>query len=71
VKRFLRRIVTGFFAASCDAMTRINPPRQPRDSIEDAKDNLKEAIDLFLEYAPVEEKSRRIHSEMFITTVSA
>ncbi len=39
-------------------------------TIEDAKSNLKEAIDLFLEHASEEEKQRRIHSEMFVTTVS-
>ncbi len=40
-------------------------------TIEEAKNSLKEAIDLFLEHAPEEEKHRRIHSEIFVTTVSA
>lgn len=40
-------------------------------SIEEAKGNLKEAIDLYLEHAPEEEKQRRQHSDMFVTTISA
>jgi len=41
------------------------------ESIEEAKENLKEAIELFMEHAPDEEKKRRIHSDILVTTVTA
>ena len=37
------------------------------DSIEQARDNLKEAIELFLECASPEEIKMRLHEEIFIT----
>lgn len=36
-------------------------------SVEEARENLKEAIELFLEEASQEEVSERLHSELFIT----
>ncbi len=39
------------------------------DSVEQARDNLKEAIELFLECASPEEIKRRIHEEVFVTQV--
>lgn len=39
------------------------------DSIEHARDNLQEALELFFESAPAEEVSRRQHSEVFVTKV--
>jgi len=41
------------------------------DTIEEAKSNLKEAIELFMEHAPDEEKKRRIHSDILVTTITA
>ncbi|MFZ1322394.1 MAG: type II toxin-antitoxin system HicB family antitoxin [Ignavibacteria bacterium] len=39
------------------------------DSIEEAKDNLKEAVELFLEDASENEINERLHSEIFITRI--
>ena len=40
------------------------------DTIEEARDNLAEAIGLLLEVAPTEEIERRLRSEVFVTQVS-
>lgn len=37
------------------------------DTVEQARANLKEAVELFLETASGEEVQRRLHSEVFIT----
>jgi predicted RNase H-like HicB family nuclease len=39
------------------------------DSIEEAKENLKEAIELFLEFAAPSEIGNRLKSEIFITNL--
>lgn len=39
------------------------------DSIEEARDNLKEAIELFFEIASAEEIKQRVHDEVFVTRV--
>jgi len=39
------------------------------DTIEQAKKNLQEALELFFECAPEEEIGRRLHSEIFVTNV--
>lgn len=39
------------------------------DSIEQARDNLKEAIELFFECASHEEIRQRFHEEVFVTQV--
>ena len=39
------------------------------DSIERARDNLKEAIELFFECASPEEVKMRLHEEVFVTQV--
>ena len=39
------------------------------DSVEQARDNLKEAIELFLECASPEEIKKRLHDEVFVTQV--
>ena len=39
------------------------------DSIESARDNLQEAIELFFETASPEETKERLHGEIFITQV--
>jgi predicted RNase H-like HicB family nuclease len=39
------------------------------DSIERARENLQEALELFFECAPPDEVSRRLHSEVYITKV--
>lgn len=39
------------------------------DSVEQARDNLKEAIELFFECASSEEIKGRLHGEVFITQV--
>lgn len=39
------------------------------DTIEEAKDNLKEAIELFLEFAAPSEIETRLKSEIFITNL--
>ncbi|MDP9268324.1 MAG: type II toxin-antitoxin system HicB family antitoxin [Acidobacteriota bacterium] len=37
------------------------------DTVEQARTNLKEAVELFLETASTEEVQKRLHSEVFIT----
>lgn len=37
------------------------------DSVEEARQNLKEAIELFLEHASATEIKERLHTELFIT----
>jgi predicted RNase H-like HicB family nuclease len=37
------------------------------DSIEEAKDNLREALELFFETASPEEVKRRFHEEVYVT----
>lgn len=39
------------------------------DSVESARANLKEALDLFFEAAPPDEVARRMKSEVFVTSV--
>ncbi len=39
------------------------------DSIKEARDNLREALELFFECAPAEEIQRRLHNEVYITQV--
>lgn len=39
------------------------------DSIEEARDNLKEAVELFLESAHPNEISERLDSEIYVTTL--
>ena len=41
------------------------------DTVEEARANLKEAVELFLETAPREELERRYHSEVFISRFEA
>ena len=38
-------------------------------SIEEARDNLREALELFFECAPQLEVQRRLHGEIFVTQV--
>lgn len=38
-------------------------------SVEEARDNLKEALELFFESASREEVKQRLHSEVFVTQV--
>jgi predicted RNase H-like HicB family nuclease len=39
------------------------------DTVEQARDNLKEALELFFETASLEEVKRRLHSDVFVTQV--
>ena len=39
------------------------------DTIEQARDNLKEALELFFETASSEEIGRRVHGDIFVTQV--
>ena len=39
------------------------------DSVEEARENLREAIVLFLECAPPEEIQQRLHNEVYVTHV--
>jgi predicted RNase H-like HicB family nuclease len=39
------------------------------DTVEQARDNLKEALELFMETASSEEINRRLHEEIFVTHV--
>ncbi len=39
------------------------------DSIEQARDNLREALELFFESASAEEVKQRLHSEVYVTQV--
>ncbi len=41
------------------------------DTVEEARANLKEAVELFLETAPREELERRYHAEVFISRFEA
>ncbi len=38
-------------------------------SVEEARDNLREALELFFETASPEEVNRRLHGEIFVTQV--
>lgn len=38
-------------------------------SVEEARDNLREALELFFECAPQQEVERRLHGEVFVTQV--
>ncbi len=38
-------------------------------SVEEARDNLREALELFLEAASLEEVKQRLHGEIFVTQV--
>ncbi|GMU49632.1 MAG: hypothetical protein AMXMBFR31_18580 [Candidatus Desulfobacillus denitrificans] len=38
-------------------------------SIEEARDNLREALELFFECAPQQEVRQRLHGEVFVTQV--
>ncbi len=39
------------------------------DTVEEARDNLREALELFLECASSEEVKQRLHGEVFVTQV--
>ena len=39
------------------------------DTVEEARDNLKEALELFFEVAPAEEIARRLSGEVYVTQV--
>ncbi len=39
------------------------------DSIEQARENLREALELFFESAPPEEVKQRLHEEVYITQI--
>ena len=39
------------------------------DNIEQARDNLREALELFFESASTEEIKRRLHNDVFVTQV--
>ena len=39
------------------------------DTVEDARDNLREALELFFEAAPQEEVQRRLGGEVYVTQV--
>lgn len=39
------------------------------DTVEAARDNLREALELFFEAAPPEEVERRLHGEVYVTQV--
>ena len=39
------------------------------NSIAEARDNIREALELFFECASPEEKKRRLHTDLFITQV--
>jgi len=39
------------------------------DSIEEARENLREALELFFERASPEEVQRRVHQEVYVTSV--
>ena len=39
------------------------------DSIEQARDNLREALELFFEVAPAEEIDRRLSADVFVTHI--
>jgi predicted RNase H-like HicB family nuclease len=41
------------------------------DSIEEARDNLQEALELFFEAAPLDEVNQRLYGEIFVTQVEA
>jgi len=39
------------------------------DNVEQARDNLREALELFFETAPPEEIKRRLHGDIFVTQI--
>ena len=66
--------LTGFFEREGDGFVALCPEldvASQGDSLDEARANLKEAVELFLETAPAEERERRYEPEVFITRFEA
>jgi len=68
----MRRNVTAIIQSEGDGFVSLCPEldiASQGDTIEQAKDNLREAIDLFFECAPLGEVEQRFSSNVFVTQV--
>ena len=68
----LRRQLTAIIEREGDAYVSLCPEldiASQGDSIEEARSNLVEALELFFESAPPEEIAQRLHGEVYVTTV--
>ena len=68
----LRRQLTAIIERDGDGYSSLCPEldiASQGDSIEDARSNLVEALELFFESAPPEEIEQRLHGEVYVTTV--
>lgn len=68
----LRRQLTAIIEREGDAYVSLCPEvdiASQGDSIEEARANLVEALELFFETAPAQEVEKRLHGEVYVTTV--
>ena len=69
---YMTRSLTAFFTREGDGFVALCPEldvASQGDSVEDAKKNLTEAVELFFECASPTEVSQRLSSESFISTL--
>ena len=68
----LRRQLTAIIEREGDSYVSLCPEvdiASQGDSIEEARANLVEALELFFETAPADEVAQRLHGEVYVTTV--
>ena len=68
----MKRQLTAIIEREADGFVALCPEldiASQGDNIEQARDNLQEALELFFESAPEEEINRRLHAEICVTQV--
>ena len=68
----MRRQMTAIIEREADGFVALCPEldiASQGDNIEQARENLQEALELFFESAPEEEIDRRLHAEIYVTQV--
>jgi len=68
----MKRQLTAIIEREADGFVALCPEldiASQGDNIEQARDNLQEALELFFESAPEEEINRRLHAEIYVTQV--
>jgi len=68
----MKRQVTAIIEREADGFVALCPEldiASQGDNIEQARENLQEALELFFESAPEEEINRRLHAEIYVTQV--
>ena len=66
----MKRQVTAIIEREADGFVALCPEldiASQGDNIEQARENLQEALELFFESAPEEEINRRLHAEIYVT----